>query len=164
MGTATCYILHALYGTLIICLRTSHFLQEFEQVGRLNSYRDKQVVHVQCRLSVSYLRAKLLLSGSQRILFFSEKDRSLKRFYGKLILAVSDRARWAHRCAPGSSSRWFVAIRPRSLHFPIMTHTIYSKGRAKVVIHVPYRYYAETIAVHILAKIKSKISNKIILK
>lgn len=95
MGTATCYILHALYGTLIICLRTSHFLQEFEQVGRLNSYRDKQVVHVQCRLSVSYLRAKLLLSGSQRILFFSEKDRSLKRFYGKLILAVSDRARWA---------------------------------------------------------------------
>lgn len=31
----------------------------------------------------------------QWILFFSEKDRSLKRFYGKLILAVSDRARRA---------------------------------------------------------------------
>lgn len=65
-------------------------------MGRLNSYRDKQVVHVQCRLSVSYLREKLLLSSPRRILFFSEKDRSLKRFYGKLILAVSDRARRAH--------------------------------------------------------------------
>lgn len=100
METATCYILHALYGGLIICLRTSHFLQEYGQVGRLNSYRDKQIVHVQCRLNVSYLREKLLLSASRRILFFSEKDRSLKRFYGKLILAVSDRARRAHRCVP----------------------------------------------------------------
>lgn len=72
----------SVYGNLIICLHIVH--TGIKQVGRFNSYRDERA---SCRLSVPHE-----IITQFRIIFLG-KDRSLKRFYGKLILAVSDRAR-----------------------------------------------------------------------
>lgn len=60
-----------------------------------------KINRLQFRLRVYYSRNKLLVSAQRTILFFSEKDRSLKRFYGKLILATTGAA---------PARRWLAAI------------------------------------------------------
>lgn len=90
------------------------------------------------RLSVSLSLTKELLLRARRILFFSEKDRSLKRFYGKLILAVSDRAR-RPLCDDLLRSNPARATLPYNDAYHLL------KGEAETVIQPLYRYFSVAI-------------------